>query len=257
MNAHLARRFWEIDLLRGIAIVMMIAFHGVYDLNYFGGAVQAVHSGFWFFVARATATIFLLLVGISLTLSYARALATLKTENPLFRKYLLRGLKIFSWGLVLTATTWLFLRETFIVWGILHLIGIAIVLAYPLVQLRYVNLVLGAGIVALGIGLKNATVTVSWLLWLGLTPAPFQTLDYFPLLPWFGVVLIGVFIGNSLYSNYARHFTLHDLSQFAVIRFLTFLGRHSLFIYLVHQPVLILVLYLLGLANIGLLSVPS
>jgi uncharacterized membrane protein len=256
MDLNLNERFWEIDLLRGIAIVMMIAFHVVYDLDYFGGSLRTVHSGFWFYVARATATIFLLLVGISLTLSFSRALRHQQSEKPLYLKYLTRGLKIFSWGLLITVTTWLFLREEFIVWGILHLIGIAIMLAFPLLQLRSGNLVLGIGVIALGIGLKNVTVNVPWLLWLGLTPAHFQTLDYFPLLPWFGVVLIGVFLGNSFYSNYTRHFTLGDRFDVPPVRLLEFLGQHSLFIYLVHQPVLIAVLYLLGLVNIGLLSVP-
>jgi uncharacterized membrane protein len=254
MDLSFEERFWEIDLLRGIAILMMIAFHVVYDLDFFGAAsVLTVHSGFWFYVARATATIFLLLVGISLTLSFSRALHVKKPEQKLYRKYLTRGLKIFSWGLVITVITWVFLREGFIVWGILHLIGISIMLAYPLVSLRYGNLVLGIGVVALGVAVKHVTVNVPWLLWLGLTPAHFQTLDYFPLLPWFGVVLIGMFLGNALYPDYTRHFTLGDRFDVPPVRFLEFLGQHSLFIYLLHQPVLIAVLYLLGLVNIGTL----
>jgi uncharacterized membrane protein len=258
MNRNRDERFWEIDLLRGIAIVMMIAFHVVFDLDYFGAAsVLTVHSGFWFYVARATATTFLLLVGISLTLSYSRALRHQHSEKPLFRKYLTRGLKIFSWGLLITVTTWIFLREGFVIFGILHLIGIAIVLAYPLLPLRSGNLVLGTGFIALGVAVKHVTVGSPWLLWVGLTPTNFYTIDYFPLLPWFGVVLIGVFLGNSLYSNYTRHFNLYDLSHCAVIRLFVFLGKHSLFIYLLHQPVLIAVLYLLGLMDLGLLSVPS
>jgi uncharacterized membrane protein len=254
MDLSFEERFWEIDLLRGIAILMMIAFHVVYDLNFFGAALlSSVQLDFWFYVARATATIFLLLVGISLPLSYSRALRHQQPGKRLYRKYLTRGLKIFSWGLVITVTTWVFLREGFIVWGILHLIGIAIILAYPLLPLRYGNLVLGMVFIALGVAVKHVTVNVPWLLWLGLTPAHFQTLDYFPLLPWFGVVLIGVFLGNSLYSNYTRHFTLGDRFDVPPVRFLEFLGQHSLFIYLLHQPVLIAVLYLLGLVNIGTL----
>jgi len=111
------------------------------------------------------------------------------------------------------------------------------------------NLLLGIVFIALGIYVKNLTVSFPWFLWLGLTPARFYSIDYFPLLPWFGVVLIGVFFGNSLYPHYTRNFYLHDLSKFAVIRFLTFLGRHSLLIYLIHQPVLIASLYLTGIVD--------
>ena len=131
MNEHCKERFWEIDFLRGLAIIMMILFHLLYDLDYFGNYTLNVHAGFWLYFARATATIFLLLVGISLTLSFSRATKIKKAGNTLYLKYLKRGLKIVSWGFVITLTTWIFLREGFVVFGILHLIGISIILAYP------------------------------------------------------------------------------------------------------------------------------
>ena len=240
--------------MRGIAIVMMIVFHVMYDLDFFGAALLNVQSGFWFYFARATATIFLLLVGISLTLSFSRATQTQGTGKKLYQKYLKRGSTIFAWGLVITVLTWVFLREGFVVWGILHLIGISIILAYPLLKFRYWNLLLGLSFMALGLFLKNVSVGFPWLLWLGLTPNNFYSLDYFPILPWFGVVLIGLFIGNLLYPEYTRNFTLRDLSQVKGIRLLSFLGKHSLLIYLVHQPILITVLYLLNLVSIGALG---
>lgn len=254
MDQNLYERFWEIDLLRGLAILMMIAFHVLFDLDYFGAYNLNLRSGFWLYFARVTATIFLLLVGISLTLSFSRATKTQRTGKPLYRKYLKRGVKIFSWGLVITVTTWIFLREGFVLFGILHLIGISIILAYPVLKLRYWNLLIGISFMALGLYLKNVSVGYPWLLWLGLTPNSFYTVDYFPLLPWFGVVLIGVFIGNSFYANYSRNFTLRDLSRFAVIRGFCSLGRHSLLIYLIHQPLLITALYLLDLVSIGALG---
>jgi uncharacterized membrane protein len=252
MGQNLEERFWEIDLLRGVAILMMIGYHLHYDLDYFGSYNFNIQAGFWLYFARAIAAIFLLLVGISLTLSFSRATKTQKRDKGLYPKYLKRGLKIFSWGLVITVMTWFFLSEGFVVFGILHLIGISIILAYPVLNFRYGNLVLGIVCLALGLYLKNLTVGFPWLLWLGLMPARFYSIDYFPLLPWFGAVLIGIFLGNSLYPHYRRNFNLHDLSKFAVIRFLTFLGRHSLLIYLIHQPVLIIVLFILCMVNIDL-----
>ncbi|MCX6818607.1 MAG: heparan-alpha-glucosaminide N-acetyltransferase domain-containing protein, partial [Candidatus Aenigmarchaeota archaeon] len=64
---------------------------------------------------------------------------------------------------------------------------------------------------------------------------------YFPILPWFGVILIGIFFGNKLYPNAKRSFNIIDLSKFRIIKLLSFLGRHSLFIYLLHQPVIIII----------------
>ena len=137
---------------------------------------------------------------------------------------------------------------------ILHLIGISIIVAYPHLKHRYGNLVLGGVFIALGMLLKIVTVNLPRLLWLGLTLNNFHSIDYFPLLPWFGVVLIGVFLGNSLYANYTRSFKLRNLSDLTPMRVLTFLGRHSLFIYLIHQPLLITALYVLGVVDIGFLA---
>lgn len=251
MDKNLEKRFWEIDFLRGIAIIMMIVFHFLFDLSYFGSYAVNVYSGFWWAFARATATVFILLVGISLTLSYSRAIQ--KKTGKLGRKYLNRGLKIFAWGLIITVITWVFLSWGFIVFGILHLIGISIILAYPFIKHRYRNLLLGIIFISIGLYLGNFIFDFGWLFWLGFMPQNFYTLDYFPLFPWFGVSLIGIFLGNSLYKNYKRRFRFPELSDSPFIKLFCFLGRHSLLIYLIHQPILIALLYLLGVADIGLL----
>ncbi|MBN1455620.1 MAG: DUF1624 domain-containing protein [Methanomicrobia archaeon] len=250
MTQHLNERFWEIDLLRGVAILMMIFYHVLYDLNRFGGLRIEIHTGFWRYFAFATASVFLLLLGVSLTLSYARA-AQSSFDQRLFPKYLNRGIRIFAWGLLITAVTWILIRDGFVRWGILHLIGLSIILAYPLLKLRYGNLVLGFLFLLLGLLIRDLRVGSPWLLWLGLMPTQFTSVDYFPLLPWFGVVLIGVFVGNSLYPGYHRTFRLRDRSQAQMIRGTTFLGRHSLLIYLVHQPVLIIALFLVNAVDIS------
>ncbi len=249
----LLERFWEIDFLRGVAILMMIISNLVTDLIFFG----VYHNNtLWFYFARITATIFILLVGISLTISYSRAKLSgkHKTEKEMFSRYLKRGLKIFSWGLIVTLVTFVFLRDGFVVFGVLHLIGLSIILAYPLIRLRYWNLLLGIAFIAAGLYLQSIIFGFQWLLWLGFVPNGFYTIDYFPILPWFGVILVGLFLGNILYGDYRRRFSIHDFSNLSVIRHFCFLGRHSLLIYLLHQPIIIASLYLLGVANIGLLS---
>lgn len=250
MNKSLEKRFWEIDFLRGLAIIMMIIYHLFYDLDFFNVYNINIIYGFWWYFARTTAAMFILLVGISLTLSYSR----LRSRNPksnLYPRYLRRGLRIFSWGLIITLMTWIFLREGFVIFGVLHLIGISIILAYPFLKLRSLNLLIGVIFISIGIYLKNFTFSSSWWIWLGLTPHNFYTVDYFPIFPWFGVILIGVFIGNLLYPNYTRKFNLFNISNFSFIRLFCFLGRHSLLIYLIHQPILIMLLSLLGVVNIG------
>ena len=247
---NLEKRFWEIDFLRGVAVIMMIIFHLLYDITYFGGFNLNLHTGFWAYFARATATIFILLVGISLTLSFSRAKRLKKSGRKVYLKYLKRGLQVFSWGLIITLMTWIFLRDGFVVFGILHLIGISIILAYPFLKLRFWNLMMGTVFIYLGVYLKNVNFGFLWLVWLGLIPDHFYSVDFFPIFPWFGVVLIGMFIGNLLYPNYTRKFKLRDLSNFRFISLFSLLGRHSLLIYLIHQPILIILLYLLGIVNL-------
>ena len=253
MDKNLEKRFWEIDFLRGLAVIMMILFHLLYDLAYFGEYDLNLHSGFWLYFGCTAATIFILLVGISLTLSFSRANKIQDAGGKLYQKYLKRGLKIFVYGLIITLTTWIFLREGFVIFGVLHLIGISIILAYPFLKLRSWNLMLGIIFIALGMYLKNLTFGFPWLMWIGLMSCHFYTIDYFPIFPWFGVILIGLFFGNLLYPNYTRKFNLRDRSDFSFMPLFCFLGKHSLLIYLIHQPVLITLLYILGVVNISFL----
>jgi len=254
MDRNLQQRFWEIDFLRGIAIIMMVLYHLLYNLHYFAHYNINVYSGFWMYFARATATIFIFLVGVSLSVSFSRTKKIHKDRNKLFIKYLRRGLKVFSWGLIITLVTRIFLGKAFVIFGILHLIGISIILAYPFLKLRYRywNPLIGLLCIFLGAYLKSFAFDFYWLSWLGFRPAQFYSVDYFPLLPWFGVVLVGLFFGNLFYPDCSRKFHLHDFSDFYIIKSFCFLGKHSLFIYLIHQPLIIVFLYLFGLVSISL-----
>ena len=254
MKKNSIERFWEIDFLRGIAIIMMVLYHLLYNLHYFAHYNVNVYSGFWMYFARATATIFIFLVGVSISISFSRTknFSSDAKEARLFLKYLRRGLKVFSWGLIITLVTWQFLREGFVIFGILHLIGISIILAYPFLKLRYWNLFIGLFCIFLGAYLKGFVFNFYWLSWLGFRPAQFYSVDYFPLLPWFGLVLIGIFFGNLLYPDYSREFQLANFSYFSVIKIFCFLGKHSLFIYLIHQPLIIALLYLFGMVKVNL-----
>jgi uncharacterized membrane protein len=231
-------RFWEVDALRGVAILMMISFHTLFDLNYFGLTDFALYSGTLGIFAYSIGTIFLLLVGVSLTISYDRSGARMNTM-ALRVKFLRRGAFIFGLGLLITTVTYALIGPGFVIFGVLHCIGLSIVLAYPLLRFRWLSLAAGSAFVLAGMALSSATFDFPWLLWLGLKPVGFVTLDYFPLLPWLGVVLIGVFIGRSLYRGHERGFTIKDRSSLGATRGVVFLGRHSLPIYLGHQVIIV------------------
>ena len=249
-----SKRFWEIDVFRGIAIIMMVVYHLSYDLYFLAGAPIKINSLSWILFQRTTASLFLLLVGISLTISYSKLKAKILQEKSLFRRNLKRGIKIFLWGMVITLFTLVFLSDGFIVFGILHLIGISIIISYPFLEYKYKNLGLGLIIILIGVYLGNFTFDIPYLFWLGFEPRSFFSFDYFPILPWYGVVLIGIFLGNLIYPQGKREFNMPDVSNNIITRLLSFLGKHSLKIYIIHQPIIILILYALGYINLSLIG---
>jgi uncharacterized membrane protein len=185
---------------------------------------------------------FISISGLSLTLSYNQ----IKSKKEVHKRFFLRGLKIFSLGMLITIVTFLTFPEAFIIFGILHLIGFSIIFGQFFVKFKRLNLLLGILLILLGFYLQNFRFDFPWLLWLGFIPKDYLTFDYFPILPWFGVSLLGIFFGNILYNKGKRNFKIRDFSDTLVVKILSFLGRNSLTIYLLHQPILILILLTLG-----------
>ncbi|HIH62097.1 MAG TPA: DUF1624 domain-containing protein [Methanobacteriales archaeon] len=240
---RLYHRFWEVDVLRGIAVLMMITFHLLFDLNYFGIVSLNIQGGLLWFFGRLTAFIFIFLVGTSLKLSYMRSILS-RYESSLILKYVKRGLRILSYAFIITIVTWLVIGEGYIIFGVLHFIGVAIILSYPLLRHEKLNLPLAILFIAAGLFLLNQRFDIGYLFWLGIIPRNFYTLDYFPILPWMGVVSLGIYTAGKLYKNYKRRFPLKDFSSYKIVKFLAFLGRHSLFIYFIHQPILMAILFM-------------
>ncbi len=235
-------RFWEVDFVRGIAICMMITYHILFDLTYFQVVFIDLYHPLVRLFLYPIGTTFLLLVGVSLTLSYARAQQYL-SEREIPLKFVVRGLKIFGFGLLITLITYVYPHEGFIMFGILHCIGVCIMMSYPFLRWPRYNVELAVVFVVLGLLFQGIIVEFPWLLWAGIRPSLFYTLDYFPLLPWFGVVLLGMVLGRILYWGNTRRFELSEPVPNRVVGVFCFLGRHSLVIYLVHQPILIGIIF--------------
>ena len=248
-------RFIEIDLLRTLAIIMMVVYHAGYDLAFFHNFNFDPLSGGWKILQLSTATLFLLLVGISFVISWERLPAEARrakvgTRNHDMRtaaavcKYLKRGLFIFACGMLITIVTCFWDSDTYVRFGILHMIGISVIILPLFRRLREWNILIATLIIILGINIKNFslfTFNSSLFLPLGITPPNFTTIDYYPLLPWFGVVLIGLALGDFFYIRPKR--IPRQTNTFLTL--LSWPGKHALVIYLVHQPILLLILHLL------------
>ncbi len=238
-------RFYEIDVLRGCAIVSMVIYHLLYDLSAFGNLKLELYRGGWLYFQRYIAISFLGLAGVSLYLSYERLKQ--KTGAAQLGHFIKRGMIIFLWGMVISAVTYIFLGQAYVRFGILHCIGTCIIIGTLFLRFRVPSLPLGVVFIASGWWLYRKAFPFAYLLWLGFKPYRFYTVDYFPLLPWLGVFLLGVFLGEKLYAGYRRRFTIPDYSRFPIFAALGFLGKHSLTIYLVHQPAILALLFALGL----------
>ena len=251
IEKNLFERIWQIDAFRGISIVMMILFHTIYDISYFGNSGESLYPKFWWYFARVTASFFLIIVGISLTLSYNRVKDTLSIWE-IRKKFIVRGLKIFVLGLIITLFTGVFLDKGMIVFGVLHCIGISIIVASPVITYRYLNLLTAIICIISGLYLSMFSFEFNELLWLGFRPRNLYSFDYVPLLPWFGLVALGLYIGNTV-SFPTIEERLKKKKGYVIPRAATalcFLGRHSLVIYFVHQPLLILLLLAIGIIKI-------
>jgi uncharacterized membrane protein len=181
-------------------------------------------------------TLFLSLVGISLVLSY-KANNMNHNQKPSFLKYLKRGLFLFSIALMITTLTWIYPHDGFIVFGVIHCIAISIILSYWLIPRPNIAFLLGSIVIVIGIFFTTFTIDNPFLFWIGLTSPSFYTLDYFPLFPWLGVVLIGTVLGHQIYPILEKKYLKKQI-QPTLAKPFSYLGRHALIIYLIHQPIL-------------------
>lgn len=210
------KRYLELDALRTIAILLMVVYHAVYDLWAFHGFPIDPFSDFWKTFVVITASLFLLLVGASFVIAWERQ------KTPLTKALERAGVVLLA-ALLVTIATYLFDPRTFVRFGILHMIGASLLLLPFFQRFRQWNIPLGL-----------------LLLFFDLPPPAHTSIDYYPMLPWFGVVLIGSGIGHVVYVRPKR--TPHATPRLLTI--LTSPGRHSLLIYLLHQPLLLLALRL-------------
>jgi uncharacterized membrane protein len=231
------RRFMLVDVARGFALVLMVAYHFTFDLNWFFHlGIDFNHDPFWLSLRTFIVSLFLGLVGVSLHLA---------TRHGFDRgRYARRLGAIVACAALITATTAVIFPQSYIYFGILHFIAVASLLGLLMVSLCWMNLWLGIVLVVIGSWIHHPWFDHAWLQWVGLMTHKPLTEDYVPLLPWFGVVLIGIFAGKLIYRAPLSPLAVWHSRAFGP-RALAFGGRHSLFIYMVHQPVLWGMLYLL------------
>jgi len=228
-----ARRIAAVDALRGIAIAAMVVYHFSWDLSYFGFvSVDVAADPGWKAFARTIAGTFVTLVGVSLVLA--------SRQGFHLRPYLRRLAMIVGAALLVTIGTWYVFPQAYVFFGILHLIAFASVAALPFLWLPIpVVLVAGLTVFALPFFFAAEIFADPALLWLGLSPRLPTSVDYVPVFPWFALTLFGIVIGRLFVRNASDSALAMWAPSQLPGRAAIFAGRWSLLIYLLHQPILI------------------
>lgn len=233
-------RLWEIDTLRGCAVLAMMVFHFAWDWAYANGTMLGPNSRFF---SGAIALTFIGVLGLSISLDRARVRAT---GGSLLRRTAWRFALLAGCAALVTLATRLVMPYDFVYFGILHLLAVCTLMVGLTAPLGAVaNAAIGVLIIALGFGgLLDGPAPATVFSVLGWW-APRPTIDWYPIVPWSGFAFLGFAAGLLLYPSGRRRFALPDWSRPSAP--LRFLGRHALPIYLVHQAVLFPLALLLAL----------
>ena len=242
MSAPPRERLWEVDAARTVAIVMMVAYHAAYDVHQLAPSISIdPFGGGWRALQVATGSSFLFVVGVSLAISNGRARARGVVGMALYRRHVRRAAQVAAAALLVSAATRVALGDDYVRFGILHCIAAAMLIGPLLARLGWLNALLGVGALVGGLALKDGpTSDVPGLLVLGVPPPGGAGVDWYPLLPWLAPMLFGLAAGLALYPEGHRGRWGRTLREPPASRALGAPGRHALPIYLLHQPILIL-----------------
>ncbi len=228
-------RIQAVDFVRGIDIVFMVLFNYSITLDYFNLIRIPSNYLYRYILPVSIASIFIFISGVSAYVSYQ------KQKEKLTRKYFIRGMKLLFYAILITVFTYVFVPRNTIFFGILHFFAVTSFLIPVFVKYNKLNLIAGLSLILSGVYLQQQTFSFSYLFWLGFIPENFSTFDYFPMIPWLGVVLLGIYHGKYIAAKTQK---IKFNSNFSNI--FKFLGKHSLTVYLIHQPLLILFLIVFG-----------
>ncbi|MGN0507939.1 MAG: heparan-alpha-glucosaminide N-acetyltransferase [Ruminococcus sp.] len=242
-------RYHLIDALRGFALVNMVFFHLMYDIfNIFSADTGWNSEPLTIIWERFICCSFIILSGVSFNFSH----------HP-FK----RGIILNACGFLITIVTVLFIPSQAVWFGILNFLGCAMMLAYPLkAYLENIKPVIGMicslllfvflyGVPEGYVGffgiellkLPEFLYGTKALAFIGFPSIDFQSTDYFPIIPWIFLFLSGYFAWRVIKNCNADRFFKRK------IPFFDFIGRHTLIIYILHQPIIMGILEIISMLS--------
>lgn len=235
-------RIGFVDEVRGLAILLMVVYHLFFDLVFiYGINIPIFYSSQMNLIRDIFAGLFIFISGSACRLSHNN---------------LKRGVLCFLCGMLITVVTYVVIPEDIVRFGILHMLGISMILFFilqkPLDKIRFpiIGILIFSFLFLITFHVRdgqlgpftlpNALYQTSWLYPLGFPSASFFSSDYFPLIPW-----LFLFLAGSYFGIYLKEHRLPRFFYKTHISPLAYVGRHTLIIYLAHQPILYGALYVI------------
>ncbi len=233
------QRFLWIDIARTIALLAMVVFHFTRDLEFFRLIPPGTTlTGFWAAFARLTAGSFLFLSGVSIVVAHGREV------------------RLGSWGkrlatiataaMFVTLVTYAALPDHFIYFGILHALAVAGLFGIALRKAPAWSLLGSVALVVLiDTAFARSLELSQWWAWTGLSRNVPPTVDFIPIVPWLAPYLAGMAFAKAVHPGKLEP----NWPDFVQAARLAWPGQHSLTFYLVHQPVLVAMVWLISLVS--------
>ena len=228
-------RFFLLDVSRGVSVLAMICYHFYWDLGYFGFIdLGTVIQGVGLLAAQAIGVSFITIAGIS-----GRVLTFSKNFKAKFSK---RIVKLIILSAMVSLATFYIDKNNFIFFGILHFLTICSIISLILVTVTKSHLLFLIFFIVSIISLSSITFDLPTILsWIGFNKSPPVTNDFYPLFPWLTFYLLGFWVGQLIMDRQSRFLpgiSFIYLLNNNLFKFLEYVGKNSLIIYISHQPIL-------------------
>ena len=244
-------RYEEIDILKGIAVILMVIFHIFYLGNHMGFKKIDASGNFLYMMAKIAHLTFIFMAGINLFISKNK---NKDNKNKFYKNNILRSTKLLIYGLIITIITYyLFGEAKYVKFGILHFISIAIILSLFIADKLYIAIVILIIFVFLQMYTKNRNKfssicsknpVICFIMGIyGNYNGHIGSMDHFALIKVYPIFFSGIIIGNLLYKK-SREIKKKKPNK--LLDILAWTGKKSLQIYLIHWIVIFIVLYCLG-----------
>ena len=237
MASGFRQRFLELDFLRGLAVLGMMVYHAFFVLTFFGDWNFAMNEGWWEILANVVRFIFLSLVGVGMVISYEGVKKKGGSYfDGIFRQWRRAWIVLLA-AFVVSISTYIFVPDQYVRFGILHLIAVSIFVLSFLLGIRRKYLALLFSVFAFVFAYYFPSDGM-------------VSIDYFSLFPWMGIVSLGIFFGYTFYSGRGVRFNFKFLKSDYLKPFYWF-GKKALIVYLLHVPLIILIFWLFGLIELA------